>query len=199
MIPVLDLDGALDVLARDGVVIVPTDTVYGAAASFESSSGVERLFELKRRPRSVALPVLIDSVEQITSLGVEWPHLAQRLAASFWPGALTIVVETPEALARRVSSEATSIGFRIPGLAVLRELLARSGPLAVTSANRHGEPPCRSVAEVLEAFASSALGGVLDGGRCDGLVSTVVDVTGGKCRIVRSGAIGPDAIETAVV
>lgn len=197
--PVLDIDGALTVLARGGVIAVPTDTVYGVAAAFDSPGGIEALFELKRRPHSLALPVMVDSIGQITALGVEWPVVAQKLATAFWPGALTIIVRTPDDLARRVAHEGSAVGFRIPDLDVLRRLLARSGPLAVTSANRHAQPPCHSVREVLEVFASSsALGGVLDGGDCYGTVSTVVDVSTGTYRIVRPGAIGSDAIEASL-
>lgn len=199
MIAVLDLEAALIVLAQGGVLGVPTDTVYGVAASIESPIGVATLFELKHRPRSLALPVLVESIEQISALGVDWPHDARRLASSFWPGALTIVVNAPDDLARRVGSDTSSIGFRIPDLLVLRQLLARSGPLVVTSANQHGERPSHSVAEVIDAFrGSSALAGVLDGGERDGAVSTVVDLTGGTVRLVREGAIDMQLITAAL-
>lgn len=199
MVRVLDLESALAALAAGRVIAVPTDTVYGVAASIESPSAVAALFELKHRPRSLALPVLVDSVDQIVALGVDWTPPAQRLSSNFWPGALTIVVRTPDELARRVRSDSSSVGFRIPDLALLRELIKLSGPLAVTSANRHAEPPCQSVADVLEVFGESIdLGGVLDGGDCDGTVSTVVDLTNREFRVLRSGAIGEDAIGGAL-
>jgi L-threonylcarbamoyladenylate synthase len=198
MTEVLDLEGALAALARGAVVALPTDTVYGVAASLESPTGVAALFALKGRPGSVALPVLVDSAERIKELGAQWSTDAERLADRFWPGALTIIVRTPSDLARRVGSSTASVGFRIPDFEPLLEVLARSGPLCVSSANQHGDAPCHSVAEVLELFGlegvldgvlDGVLGGILDGGVRAGAVSTVVDISGSQWRIVREGAI----------
>lgn len=196
---VLDLEGVVAALARGDVVALPTDTVYGVAASLDAAQGVGVLFALKHRPSDMALPVLVDSVDQITRLGAAWPHDAQRLADRFWPGALTIVVRAPEYLARRVGSPTDSVGLRIPDLDLVREVLRRSGPLAVTSANNHGQPPCTSAATVLETFgARSPLAGVLDGGVRDGAVSTVVDLTGPQWRVLREGAIATSDIADAL-
>ena len=199
MLRVLDLQEALIELAQGRVIAVPTDTVYGVAARVDALEGIEGLFVLKGRPKSLALPVLVDSIEQIVALGVDWPARAQRLASRFWPGALTIVVPTPDQLARSIASDSSSVGFRIPDLAMLRELLVRGGPLAVTSANRHGEPPCQRAQQVLEIFADSPLlGGVLDAGERDARVSTVVDVTSESWRILRIGAIDGESIRDAL-
>ena len=184
------LDEALELLASGRVVAVPTDTVYGVAASLGQPGAVEALFSLKLRPASLALPVLVDSIDQIEALGVHFTTRARRLAATFWPGALTIVVSAPDDLARRLGSATRSVGFRIPDDALLRSLLTRSGPLAVSSANEHGHDPCHSAAQVLELFAHrEELAGVLDGGTRAGSVSTVVDLSRGQWRVVRPGAI----------
>ena len=190
MIARLTLDQALDLLGEGRVVAVPTDTVYGVAASLASTGAVESLFALKLRPTSVPLPVLVDSIDQIEALGVQLTSRARRLAAAFWPGALTIVVAVPDALARRVASATATVGFRIPDDATLRELLARSGPLAVSSANEHGHAPCHSAEEVREALGSrDELAGVLDDGPRTGEVSSVVDVSGESWRVLRRGAV----------
>ena len=97
--PVVDLERAIELLLSGGVVAVPTDTVYGLAAAIADAEAVARLFELKQRPSSTALPIIVDSINQIHRLGVEWPAPAQRLSEAFWPGALTIVVHAPRALA----------------------------------------------------------------------------------------------------
>lgn len=195
MIPLMEVDEGITALANGEVIAVPTDTVYGVAASLARPSAVAALFALKGRPSSLALPVLVDSLEQIEAHGVVWPPNARRLAEAFWPGPLTIVVPVPPALARLVGGTSESAGFRIPNDARLRSMLARSGALCVTSANAHGEPPCQSAAQVRRAFeGSSVLAGVVDGGDRTGQVSTVVELVGASWRIVREGAISAGEI-----
>jgi len=179
------------------IVAIPTDTVYGVAASLASPDAVARLFTLKQRPVTVALPVLVASVDDALELGVTWTTSAAILAEAFWPGALTIIVPACHDVARLVGAEDT-LGVRCPGDGALRELLSVTGPLAVTSANVHGQPPCTSVADVQSAFADSDdLVGVIDGGERTGAVSTVVDVTTTPFTIRRHGAI--DAARVAAL
>ena len=202
MVARLSLEEAAEALIAGGVVAVPTDTVYGLAASLAHPAAVEEIFTLKQRPQDVALPVMIATTQQLDEMGVMWPATAEALAAQFWPGALTIVVPVAAELASRVGAS-DSLGFRIPNQPVLVELLERTGPLAVTSANRHGHPPCETADEVVEVFRESDLRGVLDGGRGGGVPSTVVRVTT-PWRILRQGAVsleeltrilGPQATE----
>jgi L-threonylcarbamoyladenylate synthase len=186
---------AVRLLDEGDVVALPTDTVYGLAASLSHPSAVTALFEMKRRPSAVALPVLVDSLDQITRLGVTWPDAASALSRAFWPGPITIVVPVPETLARRVGSASDTVGFRLPDDQLLRGIIARSGPLVVTSANEHGEPPCHSVAEVLNVFGGRGdLAGVVEGGTRAGEVSTVVDVSETPWRLVREGALRHTAL-----
>jgi L-threonylcarbamoyladenylate synthase len=190
MTRVIDQDEAVRVLARGGIVALPTDTVYGIAASLRHPDAVAALFGLKHRPDSMALPVLVDDFTQIERLSVTWPAAARRLSDLYWPGPLTIVARVPDELARLVGGVVATAGFRIPGDTALREILARTGPLALSSANEHGEPPCHSVAEVLRAFVGrDELKGVVDGGERSGLVSTVVDLSQTPWHLVREGAI----------
>jgi len=160
-------------------VAVPTDTVYGLAADPRQAGAGEALFALKGRPPGLALPVLVAGEDEALALTAAGP--ARRalavLAARFWPGPLTIVVPQAAGLGFFLGGDGDSVGLRCPGHPLLLGLLARSGPLAVTSANRHGEPPCTTAAEVRAAFAGEQLR-VLDGGRCDGAPSTVVSLLG---------------------
>jgi len=186
----LDLEKALAALAGGEVVAVPTDTVYGLAASLQHEGAIATLFALKRRPPAVPTPVLVSSLEQIELLGVVLDDRTRSLAAKFWPGALTIVVAVPTSLATLVRSNSDAVGFRIPKDVLLLEMLERSGPLAVTSANDHGEQPCTSAAEVLAQFAGRAdFAGVLDDGERRGAVSTVLDVSKSAWQILREGAV----------
>ncbi|MGC8509298.1 MAG: L-threonylcarbamoyladenylate synthase [Acidimicrobiales bacterium] len=180
---------AVALLRGGAVVALATDTVYGLAASLAHPDALAALFALKRRPGNVALPVLVDGVAQIETLGVAWPVPAARLSDVLWPGALTIVVPAPAPLARLVGSTSASVGFRCPGDDELRRLLARTGPLAVSSANEHGEAPCTTAAQVRAAFADRALAGVLDGGVRDRPVSTVVELIEDSWRVRREGAV----------
>ena len=194
----MDTRGASDALAIGGVVALPTDTVYGIAASLRFPEAVAALFVLKRRPATLALPVLVSSVDQIESLGVVWDERAGTLGRAFWPGALTIVVGVPQNLSDLVGSTTRTVGFRCPDDAMLRHVLEQSGPLALTRANEHGAAPCESAVQVLRAFDDlddlDGLDGVLDGGERSGRVSTVVDVSGATFRVVREGAISEAAL-----
>ena len=187
---IVGVEAAIELLNAGGVVAVPTDTVYGLAARVDHEEAVSTLFTLKRRPTSTPLPVLVDSINQIYRLGVEWPTLAQRLSDAFWPGALTIVVHVPRRLAQRLGSANETVGFRLADDDVLRRIVEVTGPMAVSSANEHGAPPCHSAAEVVERLgAREELLGVVDDAERSGVVSTVVDVSQGTCRIVREGAL----------
>jgi L-threonylcarbamoyladenylate synthase len=199
MSQLVDRHETVRLLHGGGVVAVPTDTVYGLAASLDHPQAVQRLFEIKRRPTTTALPILVDSLTSIERLGVNWPAQAQRLSERFWPGALTIVVGVPHELAALVGSTSDTAGFRIPDHQLVGDVLIEVGPLAVSSANQHGAPPCRSAGEVLDTFAGpDELDGVLDGAAGAGEVSTVVEVDDSSWRIVRQGALSADELALAL-
>lgn len=191
----LTRDEAVDALNRGLVVAVPTDTVYGVAARFDDPDAVAQLFAVKCRPTHVALPVLVSSLDQVATLTVEWSDEAQRLAERFWPGALTIIVAADPASAARVGAT-SSLGLRRARHAVVASIIDECGALCVTSANEHGQPPCSSADDVLATTWAAPVAGVLDGGVCDGAVSSVVELIDGGWRLRRAGAISADEIET---
>jgi len=193
----LTKDEAVRFLSSGEVVAVPTDTVYGLAASLAHPGAVAELFAMKQRPTSVALPVLADSIDSIQGLGVSWDDGASRLSDVFWPGALTIVVAVPAELAELVGSTDGSVGFRVPRDEVLRDVLVACGPLAVSSANEHGREPCHSAVEVVRQFSNSHLVGVLDGGDRAAAVSTVVRVDHGTLEVLRQGSVSLVDLENA--
>lgn len=178
-----------DLFFNSGVIAIPTDTVYGVAASVASHTAVARLFTLKDRPVTSPLPVMVADLSDLSTLDAEMDDRARRLADRFWPGPLTIVLPTPTELAESVGAIA-SVGFRIPDDDALRAVLRVTGPLCVTSANVHGEPPCTDVSAVVAAFGDTPdLDAVVDGGRRTGEVSTVLDLSGDPYRLLRDGAI----------
>ena len=176
---------------RDGdVVALPTDTVYGLCVVAGIAGATARLYELKERPAAVALPVLVADPEDAAELG-EFDETARTLLTAHWPGALTIVVR------RRgpshgwdLGGEDATIGLRCPNEETLRRIARAVGPLAVTSANRHGQPPCTTASEVDSAFGASL--SVFDGGRRAAIPSTVVDCTDDPPRVLRRGVVTID-------
>jgi L-threonylcarbamoyladenylate synthase len=193
---VIDVATAIELLSKGGVVALPTDTVYGVAASLRDPEAIAKLFALKRRPSSAPLPILVDSIKQVTRLGVVWPEEARMLASAFWPGALTIVVHVPHELALRVSSPTDSAGFRIPDDVVVRQIIDTVGPLAVSSANEHGGTPCTTAGQVLEVLGDrSGFEGVVDDGERRSEPSTVVDLSKGGWRLIREGSVGKGVLK----
>ena len=182
-----ELDELTEALSDGKVVAVPTDTVYGLAADPRLAGAVDRVFRLKQRPESFPLPVLIAEADTAAGLAVLTPQ-ADRLVARYWPGPLTLVLARRPGTGFELGGDPSSIGLRCPASPRLKELLARTGPLAVTSANRHGEPPLRTAQEVREHFGAGVVT-VLDGGRCAGEPSTVVSLRGAALQCLRQGAL----------
>jgi L-threonylcarbamoyladenylate synthase len=180
------IDEAVELLCAGSVVAIPTDTVYGLAARLDDDASVQRLFAAKDRPASLPVAVLCASTEAAMRIATTWPPAASTLATRYWPGPLTLVVDADRALVARLGSDG-GVGIRVPRDPLCGAVLERTGPLAVTSANRHGEPPATSAADVLAAVVDIA--GVLDDGTRDGVVSTVLDLTGPLPVVVRDGAV----------
>lgn len=187
-----ELDLAAAMLVGGAVLAIPTDTVYGLAATIANDVAVARLAVLKRRPSSVPIAVLCADAHEAIGCATAWPPAAATLAARYWPGPLTIVVSVARELSAMLGSEGTA-GLRVPDDDVCRALLARTGPLAVTSANLHGAAPATTAASVLDVFADG-IDAVLDAGRRDGAVSTVVDVSGTSAAVVRDGPLARDDV-----
>ena len=194
---VREVNAVAEVLLNGGVAIIPTDTVYGIAARVADAEAVARLFAIKRRPHTVALPVFVENLEGIVDAGGRLPVSAQTLAHAFWPGALTLVIPALASMAERVGSSTGTIGFRLPDDDFVQELVVRTGPLAVTSANEHGEPPMTSPEQVRSAFATADIDVWVDGGIREGVVSTVVACRDDGYEILRSGALDHDTIASA--
>jgi L-threonylcarbamoyladenylate synthase len=195
----LDADDPVEVeeaarqLAAGMVVAIPTDTVYGLAVDPRQPGGVEQIFVLKRRPGDVALPVLVAGWEQVEAVAGILEPAAQGLADRFWPGPLTLVVPRAGGFVADLGGppEASgTVGVRWPDHPVVRALCTAVGPLAVTSANRHGKAPATLAQEVIAVFSvDERLSAVVDGGVCDGVPSTVVACRGEEAWCLRRGGI----------
>ena len=181
---------AVRALQRGEAVAFPTDTLYGLGAWTFSPAGVQRVFAIKGRAATKALPLLLADASQLPAVVAEVPKVARLLAGHFWPGALTLVLPKARHIPDLVTGGETTVAVRVPDHPIPRELVRRlGGPITGTSANRSGAPSARTAQEV-EAQLSAEVTLVLDGGMCPGgHASTVVDCSGGVLRILREGAI----------
>jgi len=181
---------ALEVLRRGGVIVYPTDTVYGVGCRIDDEAAVRRIFALKGRGLDDPLPVLLADPGQLDEYGTAISAAARRLAALYWPGPLTIVVRRSPRIPALVAGGGETVGLRVPGHPVPRALVRELGvPIIGTSANTHGTPsPVTVQGAVFDLGDRVDL--VIDGGRAPlGLPSTVVDATVDPPRLVREGAV----------
>lgn len=199
-------------LGRKELVVVPTDTVYGLACDAFSHDGVTKLLAAKGRDRQAPPPVLIGNAAALEGLAQDIPQLAHKLAETFWPGALTMILKAQPSLTWDLGETKGTVALRMPDHKIALALLQETGPLAVSSANLTGEP-----AAITCQQAEIALGAkvkvYLDGGASPkGEASTIVDmtslvdtvsesgeiVTTGKVRIVRRGALSQQKLATVL-
>ena len=197
--PVIQIEEAVAALHNGQVIAIPTDTVYGLAASLEHPAAIEALFAIKGRAATKAIPVLVDDVARVQEYALDVPPGALELAAAFWPGAMTRVVQASGNVPHAIHQGSGTVGLRMPDSDIaLAVISAAGGGLAVTSANLSGEPEARSAGEVYAALGDR-VGVVVDGGPSPGgKPSTVVDLTGRAIRILRQGAITEDEIRRVI-
>ena len=185
--------------ALDGsLIVLPTDTVYGIGARPDDPSATARLFEAKGRPRELELPVLVPSTGDARRIAA-FDERAEALAVRFWAGPLTIVLPRTEASrAWGLGGDAGTIGVRMPHHPLTLALLARTGPLAVSSANRSGEPTPPTCDGVEVAFADAVEVYLCAPEPLAGTASTVVDLAHGRPSVVRAGAVSERAVAGAL-
>ena len=183
----------LQTLYKSGVVAFPTDTVYGIGCLISDQIAVERLFIIKGRDLSKAIPILLGDISQIEQIAPLLNQKAMILAQHYWPGALTLIVpKLPDLL--KIISPYPTVAVRIPKHTWLQSLIIKSGPLAVTSANLSDMPPARTAKEVITQL-DSRIELVIDGEECSGGVpSSIVDCSISEVKVLREGAISEKEI-----
>lgn len=195
--PVLPLEGGGDELVErvaaallaGGAVVVPTDTVYGLAALPDIRSATDQLFALKGRATATPLAVLCADVDQALDLAQLADERAVRAVAErWWPGPLTLVVPRRIGMALYLGEPEDTVGLRVPDHDLVRAVARAVGPIAATSANRHGEPTATTAAEAIDALGAG-VGLAVDGGPLPAAASTVIDATAVPWRALRSGPI----------
>ncbi len=185
-----EIEAAVRALRRGAVVGVPTDTVYGLAADPHREAAVAALYEIKGRPGRRPIPILTATVAQ-AGMVAELATAAEDYALAHWPGALTLVLERRTVMPSWVGDPARrTVAVRVPDHPVALALLERAGPLAVTSANRSGEPPAHDAAGARAALGD-AVALYLEGTCPGGEASTVVDFTVDPPAVLREGPVPP--------
>ncbi|MCW1248717.1 L-threonylcarbamoyladenylate synthase [Acaricomes phytoseiuli] len=187
------LEHARKAISQKQIVVMPTDTVYGVAADAFSPVAVATLLAAKGRGRSMPPPVLIQRLQTLDGLAAEVSDEARQLAEAFWPGALTMIFYAHPTLDWDLGDTKGTVALRMPDDQLALDLLTLTGPLAVSSANRTGEPTARTAAGTKAQLGGAVEAYLGDGDRpADGaepVPSTIVDATGGRLRVVRLGGI----------
>lgn len=192
------IDASVQALSGGGLVVLPTDTVYGLGADAFNEFAVQSLLDAKGRDRQMPPPVLFSKIEVLDALAVDVSAPARKLAEVFWPGGLTIIFRAQPSLAWDLGETRGTVALRIPDHPVTLQLLQRTGPLAVSSANKTGQPPAVSVTQAQEQLGD-AVRVYLDGGQAQlGLPSTIIDATSSELRVVRFGALSLADLQDAV-
>jgi len=199
---------ARQAIGRGDLVVIPTDTVYGVAADAFNPQAVQRLLKAKGRGRSAPPPVLVPGLAALDALAESVPAPVRELIDEFWPGGLTVILLARSSLDWDLGDTGGTVAIRQPADPVALELLAETGPLAVSSANLTGRPPAATAAEAHEQLGES-IAVYLDAGAVGGSYghaeagSTIIDATAwdtpdGKLRIVRQGVVARAEIERIV-
>jgi L-threonylcarbamoyladenylate synthase len=189
---------AAEFIKRGRVIGVPTDTVYGLSADPFNLAAIEQVFQIKGRPESRALPILVSSIEQAVELVRDVPEAFLVLAHRFWPGALTLVLEATHRLPLKVTGNTGRVALRWPNSRIATALIeAAAGPVTGTSANLSGFPSCTNAEQIVKQLGNR-LPLILDGGDTGSvLASTIVRVDGEDWDIVREGVLSEADIRKA--
>jgi L-threonylcarbamoyladenylate synthase len=195
-----DIVGVARILRSGGIAVIPTDTVYGLAASIFHPEAVTRVYEAKRRAPDRRVPILLGTAADLPILVSNVPHSAWKLIDHFWPGPLTLVLPAKSTVPNAITRGSPTVAVRVPAARSCLELLQVLGePLVGTSANVSGTPAAVTAAQALEQLGGSVDAILQDDGAIDaGISSTVVEVTTGPAIIHRVGAVSPDAIRRVV-
>jgi L-threonylcarbamoyladenylate synthase len=180
---------AVEAVRHGGLIVMPTDTVYGIAADAFTPAAVADMLAAKGRGRDMPSPVLVGSVRAATALVEDFSDTMRELVEEFWPGALTLVCRTRNTLSWDLGDNLGTVAIRMPMHALALELLKETGPLAVSSANLHGQPAATTADEAAGQLGDK-VAVILDGGPATGgVASTILDMTGWLPLVLREGAI----------
>ncbi len=192
------VEAATLAVQRGELIVLPTDTVYGIGADAFDPAAVRALLLAKGRGREMPPPVLVSAATTLDALATRVPGYARALVEEFWPGPLTLVCHQQTSLQWDLGDTRGTVAVRMPDHAVAREVLERTGPLAVSSANRTGMPAATD-ADQAEQMLGEDVAVIIDGGEAPGgEASTIVDCTGTQGRVLRRGALSLEQLNAVL-
>lgn len=191
------MDKLRTILENGGAVVLPTETVYGLFAQALNEEAVNRVYQLKQRPRDKAMNLNVSNLNDIYFFSQNPPHYLEKLYNKFMPGPLTIILKANKNVPFWVNSGLYTVGFRLPKHEKTLRLIAETGPLIGPSANVSGQESGKEFTKLLSQF-SEKLEGIADDKALTGIDSTILDLSGPKARILRQGSISRDEIQAAV-
>lgn len=191
------MDKLRTILENGGAVVLPTETVYGLFAQALNEDAVNRVYQLKQRPRDKAMNLNVSNLNDIYFFSQNPPHYLEKLYNRFMPGPLTIILKANENVPFWVNSGLDTVGFRLPKHEKTLRLISETGPLIGPSANVSGQESGKEFTKLLSQF-SEKLEGIADDEALTGIDSTILDLSGLKARILRQGSISREEIQAAV-
>ncbi len=192
-----ETDKLAEILKNDGVISVPTDTIYGICSRMNSKKAYDNLIKTKNRPLSKLFPIMCADIEQMKSVA-EVDMRAEKLINAFMPGPITLILKSKANLPKYVNNGGNTVAIRMATSKALEELIRKTeSPVFMTSANQSGEPPCTNLKEIEKACPS--LDGMMEGKVSFGMGSTIVDCTSNEIKILRQGPITKEEIEREII
>ncbi|HEM3569241.1 TPA: L-threonylcarbamoyladenylate synthase [Streptococcus suis] len=193
----MTMDKLRTILENGGAVILPTETVYGLFAQALNEDAVNRVYQLKQRPRDKAMNLNVSNLNDIYFFSQNTPFFLEKLYNRFMPGPLTIILKANDNVPFWVNSGLDTVGFRLPNHEQTLRLIAETGPLIGPSANVSGQESGKKFSDIQAQF-SVDLPGIEDDQALTGIDSTILDLSGQKARILRQGAISREEIQKAI-
>jgi len=192
-----ELDNCIEVIKNGGIVVFPTETVYGIGTNAFCEESVRKIYEIKNRPDEKPLSILLNNKEQIEKYAVINNDIERKIIDNFMPGPITIILERKKGMLDHVAPEKNTIGIRIPDNNIILEILKKLDlPMVAPSANISGEPSAIELNEILEDFKDK-VDVCIDGGKCEiSESSTIVQVVDNKIQIIRQGIVTLEKIES---
>lgn len=191
------MDKLRTILENGGAVILPTETVYGLFAQALNEDAVNRVYQLKQRPRDKAMNLNVSNLNDIYFFSQNTPFFLEKLYNRFMPGPLTIILKANKNVPFWVNSGLDTVGFRLPNHEQTLRLISETGPLIGPSANISGNESGKKLSDIQAQF-SVDLPGIEDDQALTGIDSTILDLSGQKARILRQGAISREEIQKAI-